>query len=438
MPERILVVDDERPMAQAMQQVLTRGGFDVDVVHDGCEALAALERRPYALVLTDLRMPTLGGQELVRRVRTITPTTRIVVVTAFGTVESAVTCVREGADDYLMKPFSPEALVAAVQAALGRGSVAPATVAAEIIAEDPAVLGALALARRAAASDATVLLEAESGAGKEVFARVIHRESGRSQNPFVAINCAALPRELLEAELFGHVRGAFTGALRDRRGHFQSADGGTLLLDEIGEMSPDLQARLLRVLQDQFVQPVGSDVPVRINVRVIAATHRNLRELVASGRFREDLYYRLCVLPLRIPPLRERPADIEPLARHFLRREAGEKASITAQAVDRLREHSWPGNVRELENVIRRAIILAGGDVVDLRHLQIEPAPQRGGKSSAVSLDDAERDAIKRVLERTRGNRGAAAEALGISPRTLRHKLKRYRDEGSPLEEALA
>jgi len=296
-------------------------------------------------------------------------------------------------------------------------------------------------ATRAAASDATVLLESESGAGKEVFARLIHRESPRSAGPFVAVNCAALPRELLEAELFGHSRGAFTGAHRDRKGHFQLADGGTLLLDEIGEMDPDLQARLLRVLQDHLIQPIGVETPVRVDVRVIAATNRNLRDEVACGRFREDLYYRLRVLPLRIPALRERPADIEPLARRFARHYAGPGALLTPSALDKLRRHDWPGNVRELQNALQRAAILAGDQPIDASHLELEPAlghrASHAGTPPPLSLQDAERDTIARILTRTRGNRTAAAAALGISPRTLRHKLKRYRDEGHPVLEAV-
>ena len=437
MPERILVVDDEPQMVSAMERVLRRQNLEVDTAAGGAEALSALSRRPYGVVVTDLRMPGVDGHELVRRIRVHAPTTRVVVVTAFGTVESAVSCVRDGAVDYVMKPFSPEALGRAVDEALRRGpsrdSSADET---ELIAEDPVSLAALDLALRAARADVTVLIEAESGAGKEVFARLIHRESPRKSGPFVAVNCAALPRDLLEAELFGHRRGAFTGALRDRKGHFETADRGTLLLDEVGEMSADLQARLLRVLQDRCVQPIGSEAELRVDVRVVAATNRNLREEVAAGRFREDLYYRLHVLPIRIPPLRERPGDIEPLAQRFSRRYAGREASLTPAALVRLRAHTWPGNVRELQNALQRAAILAGDGPIDVHHLELEPS-LRGKLSEAppaVSLEDAERDAIRRVLERTGRDRHAAAAALGISMRTLRHKLKQYRDSGTPIE----
>jgi two-component system response regulator FlrC len=434
---RILVVDDEGSMALAMRQVLARKGYRVDTASGSGEALAALFREPYDAVFTDLRMPGLDGQELLRRVRKLSPGTRVVVVTAFGTVESAVACVRDGAVDYLQKPFSPDALLRAAAMALrpadADGAEDKAT---EIVAQDPATLAVLALARRAAASDATVLLEAESGAGKEVFARLIHDASPRRRGSFVAVNCAALPRDLLEAELFGHCKGAFTGAHRDRRGHFQNADGGTLLLDEIGEMNPELQARLLRVLQDRVVQPVGSETSLRVDVRVIAATNCNLREAVTDHRFREDLYYRLRVMPIRVPPLRERPADVEPLARQFARRFGGPGAELTAAALARLRGHAWPGNIRELQNAIQRAVILAGGDPIDEHHLQLEPAPRaESAAAAALTLEDAERETIRQVLIRTAGNRAAAAAALGIAPRTLRHKLKRYRDEGRPLGE---
>jgi two-component system response regulator FlrC len=439
MSHRILVVDDEPQMALAMERVLSRQGHEVDRVPSGDDALRALARVPYGVVVTDLRMPGLDGHELVRRVRTLSPSSRVVVVTAYATVESAVSCVRDGAVDYLTKPFSPEALARTVEGALARGSrVGPPADGGDLVAEDPATLRTVELALRAARSDVTVLFEAESGAGKEVFARLVHRESPRSSGPFVAVNCAALPRDLLEAELFGHCKGAFTGAVRDRKGHFELADGGTLLLDEIGEMSADLQARLLRVLQDQVIQAVGSETQVRVDVRVVAATNKNLREEVASGRFREDLYYRLRVMPIRIPPLRERPGDVEPLASRFARIYGGPGTTLTRDAQRRLAAHSWPGNVRELQNALQRAAILAGGDPIDARHLDLEPAlrPKEPAPSARRSLEDAERDTIRRILVETGGNRSEAAAALGISPRTLRHKLKQYRDAGTPLAEA--
>jgi DNA-binding NtrC family response regulator len=439
MPESVLVVDDDPRMALAMRCALERGGFAVDTAGSGEQALAALSRRSYSVLVTDLRMPGLDGYGLLARVRATAPSTGVVVVTAHATVPSAVACLKDGAVNYLVKPFSPGELQRAVEEAARirarrSGREAPDT---DLVAEDPATIAAVELAVRAARSDVTVLLEAESGAGKEVFARLIHRESRRRGGPFVAVNCAALPRELLEAELFGHRKGAFTGAVRDRRGHFEAASGGTLLLDEVGEMSPDLQARLLRVLQEREVQPVGSETPVPVDVRVVAATHRDLREEVARGRFREDLYYRLRVLAIRIPPLRERPRDIEPLARRFAERFAGPNVHLTEAALEKLRAHPWPGNVRELQNAIERAAILAGGGSLEAEHIVLEPAPRPDSeKPSSMSLEEAEREAIRRVLLSTRGNRAQAAAALGISPRTLRHKLKQYRDAGMPILEA--
>ncbi len=442
MPESVLVVDDEISMRRAMEGVLRRCGYEVDTAADGRAATQALSRRDYGVVVTDLRMPGMDGRELISRVRAIAPSAGVVVVTAYGTVSSAVGCVRDGAVDYLEKPFSPEALERAVAAAARRRGAGDDDDPGGFVFEDPASLAALELASRAAATEATVLFEGESGTGKEVFARLLHRKSARGSGPFVAVNCAALPRELLEAELFGHRRGAFTGADRDRRGRFELADGGTHFLDEIGEMPAELQAKLLRVLQDRSFHPVGSETPVRVSVRVAAATHRELRDEVAAGRFREDLYYRLRVLPIRIPPLRERPADLDPLARRFAARYGGPGTTLSDGAMARLRAHSWPGNVRELQNAIQRAAILAGGGTLEADHFALDapPAPRPGsadGPRATLSLDDAEREAIARTLRATGGRRSEAAAALGISPRTLRHKLKRYRDLGVPVVEAV-
>jgi len=435
MSERILVVDDERQMLVAMSSVLRRRGFVVDTADRGAQALSLLAHRDYGLLVSDLRMPGMDGQELLRRARALRRDLRVIVVTAHGTVASAVACVREGATNYLLKPFSPEALEQSAKEALRGEGAATEDIPIDFVAEDPTTIHVVDMAARAARTEATILLEAESGAGKEVFARFIHRNSRRSEGPFVAVNCAALPRELLEAELFGHSRGAFTGAVRERKGHFQVADRGTLFLDEVGEMSADLQSRLLRVLQDCLVQPVGCEAPVAVDLRVIAATNRCLRDEVSCGRFREDLYYRLNVLPIRIPPLRERPGDIAPLATRFARRLAGPQVRLTPAGLERLRAHCWPGNVRELENVIQRATLVAGNGPIDACHLEPEPAPriEQSGPSAALSLEEAEWEAISKALSESAGNRTEAAATLGISPRTLRHKLKRYRDAGMPV-----
>lgn len=435
MSDRILVVDDDPQMRAAMGEAVRRAGLSVETAADGREALAALVRQPFPVMVTDLRMPNMDGRALLEQARAVSPATRVIVVTAFGTVASAVECVKNGAADYVLKPFTPTVLVDAIRSNL------TARTATRVVAEDHATRTALARARQAAVTDATVLLEAESGAGKEVFARFIHEESSRREGPFVAVNCAALPRELLEAELFGHVRGAFTGAHRDRKGHFQMADGGTLLLDEIGEMDPALQARLLRVLQDHVVHPVGRENPLTVDVRMIAATNRDLRREVGAGRFREDLYYRLRVFAIHIPPLRERPADIEPLARLCAEQFGGSATALEPAALERLIAHPWPGNVRELQNTMQRAAILAAGGPIGPAHIEIDPAPlvprdpESPEPDETLTLDGAERETIRRILERTDGNRKAAAAALGISPRTLRHKLKRYRDAGQPVPE---
>jgi two-component system response regulator FlrC len=433
----MLVVDDEAAMRSAMSQVLTRRGYAVETCGDAETALSLVARRRYDAVISDLRMPGMDGHELLRRIRALQPKIAMMLVTAYGTVESAVRCVRDGASDYLLKPFSPEQLIHAVEELLPRPEDETRWIdQPAVVAEDPRTAETVELALRAAAVDATVLIEAESGAGKEVIARLIHRESARADGPFVAVNCAAFPKELLEAELFGHSRGAFTGATRERKGHFQVAHGGTLLLDEIGEMGQELQSRLLRVMQDRIIQPIGYDTTVEVDVRIIAATNRNLREEVARGRFREDLYYRLRVFPICIPPLRERPADIEPLVLRCARRHAGPDARITSAALRQLVAHSWPGNVRELENVIQRAAILSAGEPIDVAHLDLQPSPaMRPTGTAPISLEEAERDTIRRALAGSGGNRQAAAAALGISARTLRHKLKRFRDSGMPVPE---
>ncbi|ANM30520.1 hypothetical protein ABI59_14470 [Acidobacteria bacterium Mor1] len=451
MAEKILVVDDETQMAVAMERALCRAGYEVQTCHDAEGAMSALRRADFDAVFTDLRMPGTTGDELLRRIRVLDPQLPVVVVTAHGTVSSAVSCVRDGATDYLQKPFSPSALEQAARRALDQREKRelPAEDQ-EMVARDPATLEAISITRRAARSNATVLLEAESGAGKEVFARLIHRESPRARGPFVAINCAALPRELLEAELFGWVKGGHSRADRDRKGRFQQANGGTLLLDEIGEMSADLQARLLRVLQEQAVQPLGSDRDVPIDVRVVAATNRSLRDEVAAGRFREDLYYRLSVMPIPLPPLRERRLDIEPLALRFARQYVGADAELSDEALDALLSYDWPGNVRELQNVLQRASIMVDGSRIDAVHLAIDAMPMSPRAAAAAlrdapetpaksgGLKQAEWDAVRRALETCSGNRTQAAQKLGISPRTLRHKLQKFREEGHPIEPGAA
>ncbi|ROR34927.1 sigma-54-dependent transcriptional regulator [Inmirania thermothiophila] len=434
----VLVVEDDAALREALCDTLEMAGHEVAAAADGEEALAALEAHPVGLVVSDVQMPRLDGHGLLRRIRASRPEVPVLLVTAYGTVQSAVEAMRLGAVDYLVKPFEAETLLAKVRRYLRRPE-------AEVpVAEDPRSREVLALARRVAASEATVLLTGESGTGKEVVARYIHRRSPRGAGPFVAVNCAAIPENMLEAILFGYEKGAFTGAYRSTPGKFEQAQGGTLLLDEISEMPLALQAKLLRVLQEREVERLGGRETVRLDVRVLATTNRRLREEVAAGRFREDLYYRLNVFPLHLPPLRERPGDILPLARHLLARHvpAGRPLPrLTAAAERLLLAHHWPGNVRELENALQRALILADGGEVDAwaLRLEAEAPPRAGGEAPAdlgSDLRSREHQLILEALRAGGGSRKKAAEHLGISPRTLRYKLARMREAGIPIPEA--
>jgi two-component system, response regulator FlrC len=441
MPLSILVVDDDAAMREAVRRVLVRSGHRATVAASGEEALALLASTPADVVITDLRMPGMSGTDLVREVRRMSPGAFILVMTAFGTVENAVECLRRGASDYILKPFPPEVLERAVARAGEARNVPPAPPGeSEIVAAGPRLRHVLDLAAQAAKSDATVLIEAESGTGKELLSRYIHDRSRRREGPFVALNCAAVPADLLESELFGHEKGAFTGAARERAGQVLSASGGTLLLDEISEMSLPLQAKLLRLLQEREIRRVGSERSEKIDIRFIASTNRRLIEEVRAGRFREDLYYRLNVIPMRIPPLRERPDEIPALARHFCEKyaRAWGLGSITlgSEACARLAALPWYGNVRELENTIQRAVALGReGELapsdLGLDLLVAALLPRTAEVPSGVPLEVLERRAIDGTLDSVGGNRTRAARLLGISVRTLRNKLKQYREEAA-------
>ena len=452
----ILLVEDDERLREALAETLRLAGFDVHVAADGGAALQVLASAPIAAVVTDYQMKPMDGSALLARIRDRLPQLPVLMTTAYGSIEHAVSAMLAGATDYLVKPFSAEALVARLERLLPRDLPSSG-----MIADDPVMLDALALASRVATSDTTVLLSGESGTGKEVFARFIHQNSPRATGPFVAINCAAIPENMLEALLFGHEKGAFTGAHEARAGKFEQAQGGTLLLDEISEMDVSLQAKLLRVLQEREVERIGGRSPVRLNMRVLATTNQDLRALVRAGRFREDLYYRLSVFPIALPPLRQRPADILPLARHFIA-SAGTKGraapELGAAAIQALMQYSWPGNVRELSNLMQRAVILCGHRAVEPWDLRFEavaavdpgtvnPAPAvtperaGSGNESTVpghSLDARLQDNLQSVegrliidaLQRGGGSRKRAAELLGISPRTLRYKLARLRHAG--------
>lgn len=460
----ILVVEDDAALRDAVCMTLELAGYRAVGVDGGPAALAGLDREAFSLVVSDLRMQPMDGLQLLAEIRARLPQMPVLLMTAYGDVEKAVSAMRGGACDFLMKPFEPEVLLAHV-----RRYAASATSEEDAVVADVRTRNLLAMAARVAESDATVLLTGESGTGKEVFARYIHARSPRCKQPFVAINCAAIPENLLEATLFGYEKGSFTGAQVTQPGKFEQAQGGTILLDEISEMPLALQAKLLRVLQEREVERVGGKKSVALDIRVLATSNRNMAGEVATGRFREDLFYRLNVFPLVIPALRERPGDILPLARHFLERYCAQYRRIVAfdeGAEARLLAHPWPGNARELENTVQRALILATGATISADTLALcLPAAHTDGAPPSVPPDicegflnvaaqtagfaatasppaeeprssnmrDLEREHILATLRDVGGSRKRAVEKLGISERTLRYKLQQYRTEGHDL-----
>ena len=438
MHEELLVVDDEPQMLIAINETQRRSGDCITPAGSGMEAMTRLKEKYYQLVITDMRMPEVSGLDLLRKVKNLAPQTPVILLTAYGTIQNAVDAMRDGAYDYLLKPFSSESLENVVRRALHSVPRKNEKSCHAIITQDPGFSHTIEQAVQAAGSTATVLIEAESGTGKELLARMIHSRSPRAAGPFVAVNCAALPENLLESELFGFEKGAFTGAGVSKPGKFELANGGTLLLDEIGEMAPILQAKLLRVLQEKEVDRVGGKDPIEIDVRIIATTNRDLQALVRNGDFRDDLYYRLNVVRLNLPPLRARRPDIPLLADFFCKRYGKDRGndglSISPEALDKLLRHDWPGNVRELENAIQRAATLCKGSTLRPEDLllsaNVPPAnPVRAdelGLSSGVTMREMERQLICRTLEDTGGNRTRAARCLGISLRTLRNKLNEF------------
>jgi two-component system response regulator FlrC len=429
----ILVAEDNAALAEALCATLRVAGFEVVHAIDGRRAIEMAATCDPILVLSDVQMQPLDGYALLGHLVRNSPATPVVLMTAFADVSRAVQAMREGAADYLVKPFDAERLLQVVRRCL------PASAADDdgVVAVDPATQQLLALARKVAATPATVLIAGESGSGKEIVARYVHRHSPRAAGPFVAINCAAIPEQLLEATLFGHEKGAYTGAARSEAGKFEQAQGGTLLLDEVSEMPVALQAKLLRVLQEREVERVGGRRTIALDVRVIATTNRVLHDEVAQGRFREDLYYRLNVFPLEVPPLRDRPGDVVPLAEAFLQRAAAESggspAVLHARAKAYLTAYDWPGNVRELANAVQRALIVAPGAIIDEEHLR---RPRQAARAEAAvpapgNIRSAERDLILKTLAAVNGSRRRAVERLGISERTLRYKLQQYRLAGA-------
>ena len=426
----VLIVDDEAAMRAALEASFRRRGWSVQTAGGVRDALAKFQSAPATLVVTDMCMPDGSGLEVMQGVRSRMPGTPVLFLTAYGSVPGAVQAIKEGACEYLQKPVSLEELVATAQKFIPSEGFGEAAQEGFERSKSPAFRSVLAQARRAARTDVDVLIEAASGTGKELLARFIHEGSSRKEGPLVAVNCAAFPDNLLESELFGHVRGAFTGASAAKPGKFELADGGTLLLDEIGEMPVALQPKLLRVLQEREIDRLGDTRPVPVNVRVIATTNRSLRAQVEAGAFRADLYYRLNVVPLTLPTLAERREDILPLAEYFVSKyePQGARHEISAELRAQLESHDWPGNVRELENFIRRALALASGSVLLPQAIEAgasakeSPAALRPG----LTLQEAERELLERTLAATGGNRTKAAELMGVSLRTVRNKIREY------------
>ncbi len=463
MPPLILIVDDERSNLESLQKIFVKEGWRVALAESGAEALEALRREPVSVVVTDLMMPGMSGEDLLRAVKALSPETEVVLMTAYGTVETAVSAMKQGAYDFIAKPVRRHAIVKSVRQALEKASLVAENRAlrarlAGLLEESPGGLignappfrSALDTLRQAAPTSATILLQGESGTGKELAARLVHDLSPRTSGPFVPIHCAAIPETILESELFGYERGAFTGAVGRKEGRFERAHGGTLFLDEVGDMSPAVQVKLLRVLQDGVVERLGGTQPVQVDVRIVAATHKDLAAEVKAGRFREDLYYRLDVVSVRLPPLRERREDVLLLASAFLRRYAEKNvkpiAGFTPAALEALEAYGWPGNVRELQHAVERAVILSRSSEVDVEDLPeaVRQARPAGPPPPAVlaipigtPMDEIERMVIRETLRHTRGDKTLAAQILGVAARTIYRKLDRD-EEGRLIEPGAA
>lgn len=450
---RILVVDDEPAQRELVSGFLKKQAFEVSSAESGAKAVEIFRQDSFDLVLTDQKMANMSGLELLQAVRAINPETPVILMTAFGSIEAAVSAIQGGATDYLTKPLNLDELLYRIRQVSDRYRIIAENRELRealqsrhriegIIGESGQMLDVISLVRRVAPSEATVLIRGESGTGKELIAKAIHFASPRASGPLVKVNCAALPENLLESELFGHEKGAFTGAVTTRQGRFELANGGSLLLDEIGDLPLHLQAKLLRVLQEREYEKVGSSRPVHVNVRIMAASHRPLEALIAAGRLREDLYYRLNVVTIVIPPLRERRSDLSLLIDHFLRLFAEKNGKtirgLTHEARDIILRYDYPGNVRELENLIERAVVLTKDDVIgsgDLP-LTVQAHELEGGDREAnltIAVEALERRMIRDALARSEGVQTRAAEVLGISERALRYKLIKYgfREEAS-------
>ena len=458
----ILVVDDDPYMRSSLTDCLVSCGYAVETAIDGVDALGKFRKGAYEMVITDIRMPKMGGLDLLKELKGQSPEMPVIVITAYGTVNTAVEAMKQGAKDFIMKPFSLDDLEMVVKNVLERGqeqepgqegaqgstqTARPAQ--RQIVTSDAKMAELLEFLKNIARSRSSVLIQGESGTGKELLARFVHHHSPRRSQPFVAVNCAAIPHTLLESEMFGFEKGAFTGAAQRRIGRFELADRGTLLLDEVSEMDMPLQAKLLRVIQESEIDRLGGKDPIRVDVRIVATTNADLKLCIQEKKFREDLYYRLNVIPVRVPPLRERTGDIAMLAEHFLTKYAGEngrrKPALSGETLAALAAYPWPGNVRELENVIERAVLVCQADSLRPHHLALDGQEAVAGNedrlgeiappastAEPVTLRDMEKNLIFSTLKKVKGNKTKASEILGISVRTMRNKLNEYKlDQGT-------
>jgi DNA-binding NtrC family response regulator len=444
MADHILLIDDDESLRRVTEYNLISAGFAVVSAATGREGLAAFSRKQPALVVTDVQLGDMNGIDLLKKFKEVASEVPVIVITAFGTIEMAVQAMHLGAFTFLTKPFDRDTLRLTCAKALEMGELKKRTrnQAREIdrlsgvqgmVTANSAMAELLETARKVAESEASVLISGESGTGKEVLARLIHQRSGRSHHSFVAVNCAAIPAPLIESELFGHVKGAFTGAVKDRKGRFQSAAGGTLFLDEIAELQPEMQVKFLRALQERVVESVGSDQSEEVDVRIVAATNRDLQEEIQQGRFREDLFYRLSVIPLHLPPLRDRREDIAPLVAHFLRKLAAPPAvHFSPAALALFHSYSWPGNIRELQNVVERCLILRHGDCIERQEILL---PSMASEASGfvpdippegISLPAVEKALIEKALQQSGGNRSQAARLLKIPRHVLIYRLEKF------------
>jgi DNA-binding NtrC family response regulator len=460
----ILVVDDDPYMRSSLTDCLVSCGYAVETAIDGVDALGKFRKGAYEMVITDIRMPKMGGLELLKELKGHSPETPVIVITAYGTVNTAVEAMKQGARDFIMKPFSLDDLEMVVKNVLERGQEQEASqegspgsagtarsAQRKIVTSDPKMAELLEFLKNIARSRSSVLIQGESGTGKELLARFIHHYSPRRYQPFVAVNCAAIPHTLLESEMFGFEKGAFTGAAQRRIGRFELADRGTLLLDEVSEMDMPLQAKLLRVIQESEIDRLGGKDPIPVDVRIVATTNANLKQCIQEKKFREDLYYRLNVIPVRVPPLRERKSDITVLAEHFLTKYAGEngrrKPAIPGETLAALAAYAWPGNVRELENVIERGVLVCQAEALQPHHLALDgqeiaaagevgldEAAQSAPTGGPETLRDMEKNLIFSTLKKVKGNKTKASEILGISVRTMRNKLNEYKLEQGTLD----